>query len=243
MNLIFGRANSKLIKLQQKTKKKLYTFSLLSGISCPGAKDCKAHVEEINGTRKLIDGPDSEFRCFSASQEALFTGVYNSRKNNFELIKSCNNSIAKMTAMIMENLPHDSEIIRVGVAGDFFTLNYMIAWCEVARLNPHKQFYAYTKSIPLYIKALERGLIPKNFSFTMSRGGKYDSLIDDFKLKEATVVFSEKEAKDKKLKIDYDDYMACYGKKSFALLLHGVQKANSKAAKALSKLRKSSYGN
>lgn len=238
MNLIFGRANSKLIKLQTKTGKRLYTFSLLSGHSCPGAKDCKAYVEEVNGTRKLIDGPNAEFRCFSASQEALFKNVYQSRKTNFDLIKSCGNSMSKMTAIIMESLPQDMEILRIHVAGDMFTYNYLLAWCEVARLNPTKLFYAYTKSIPLLIKARQNGAIPKNLSITVSRGGKWDSLIDKHKLKEAIVVYSKSEAKNMGLIIDEDDSHALFGKKSFGLLIHGQGKKGSKQSEIFSKKKK-----
>lgn len=238
MNLIFGRANSKLIKLQTKTGKKLYTFSLLAGHSCVGAKDCLAHVIETPNGRKLIDGPDQKFRCFSASQEALFTNVYESRKKNFEQIKNCGNLVEKMTALIIKSLPQDAEIIRCHVSGDWMTYNYLLAWCEVARLNPKKLFYAYTKSLPLYIKARENGVIPKNLSVTASRGGKWDSLIDQYKLKEAIVVYSKAEAKAKGLVIDEDDSHALFGKKSYGLLIHGVQPRNSLSGKALSKINK-----
>ena len=89
MKLVFGKANAKLIALQNKmqeisnNKQKLATFSLLSGHTCPYAKECLSKaVENSEGKRSIQDGPDTQFRCFSASQEAQYTGVYNSRKNN-----------------------------------------------------------------------------------------------------------------------------------------------------------------
>lgn len=238
MNLVFGRANSKLIKLQTKTGKKLYTFSLLSGHTCLFAKDCRAQVDIIDGKRKLTDGPHLKFRCFSASQEAVYSGVYNSRKKNTELIKDCGNIVGTMRDLINSSIPKNAEIIRTHVSGDYMTLNYLLAWLEVAKLNPNIHFYSYTKAVPLYLKAREKIGIPKNFMFTMSRGGTHDFLIDSENLKEAIVVNSKQEAKDLGLKIDTTDYLAAYSKKSFSLLLHGIQPAGSEASLALSKLHK-----
>jgi len=77
-----------------------------------------------------------------------------------------------------------------------------------------------------------------NLVLTASRGGKYDRLIKQHNLREAVIVFSEEEAKQKKLTIDHDDSHAMQSGKSFALLLHGAQPAGSVASKALSALRK-----
>lgn len=234
MNLIFGRANSKLIKLQTKTGKRLYTFSLLSGHTCLFAKDCRAQVDIVDGKRKLTDGPYLKFRCFSASQEAIYSGVYNSRKKNTELIKDCGNIVGTMRDLINSSIPKNAEIIRTHVSGDYMTLNYLLAWLEVAKLNPNIHFYSYTKAVPLYLKAREKVGIPKNFMFTMSRGGTHDSLIDSENLKEAIVVTSKQEAKDLGLKIDTTDYLAAFGRKSFALQLHSQGPIGSIQAKLFS---------
>ena len=79
---------------------------------------------------------------------------------------------------------------------------------------------------------------PENLVFTASRGGKYDNMIDSMKWKEALVVYSEKEAEQKGLKIDHDDTHAAFGKKDFALLIHGTQPKGSNASEALSLLKK-----
>ena len=87
----FSNANDKLKKLYKlrdtilrnwlmhkigRASAKVYSFDLLSGIDCPFAKLCrsKAHFAD-DGSRSIQDGPDTEFRCFSASQEVLFTNV------------------------------------------------------------------------------------------------------------------------------------------------------------------------
>lgn len=226
--LIFGRANKKLIKLEKKTGKKLFTFSLLAGHSCPGASLCHASIIEIDGKRKLVDGPNAVFRCFSASQEALFTNVYESRKKNMELLKECGNSVKKMTELILSSLPRQAEMIRVGVSGDYYTYNYFLAWCEVAKLNPDILFYGYTKSVTFLIKAKEKGLLPKNLKITCSIGGRWDDLIKKNNLKFAEVVYSDEEAKEKGLEIDEDDSHAALSNKSFGLKIHSVGKPGSR---------------
>lgn len=236
--LIFGKNNKKLEKLSKETKKRVYSFSLLSGHTCTFAKDCHAQVEIVNGKRKLFDGPHSVFRCFSASQEALYTAVYNSRKKNTEMIKNCGNSVANMRDLIESSLPKNAEIIRVHVAGDYMTLNYLLAWLEVAKFNPDIHFYSYTKAVPLYLKAADRVGIPSNFMFTMSRGGTHDHLIEENKLKEAIVVNSKEEADKLGLKIDETDYLAAYGTDSFALQLHSQGPKGSEQARLFSAKQK-----
>lgn len=235
--LKFGKANAKLKALQAKYGK-VYTLSLLSGHTCPFAKECYSKAFESNGSLKIVDGPDTQFRCFSASNEVTFPGVYQSRKHNTDLIKSCGNDIGKMVDMIESALPKDAKVIRVHVAGDMMTLNYMKAWLKVAANNPNIIFYSYTKSLPLLQKCLEAKLVPKNYKFTMSRGGKRDDLIPvlkkKYKMKEAKVVFHPSETK---LEIDHDDSHAI-GDKDFSLLLHGTMPKGSKAADAIKRMKK-----
>lgn len=236
-----GKNNKKLAKLEELTGKKLYTYSTLSGWNCPGASLCSARVIETNGGkgRKLIDGKDQQFRCFSAQAEAAFTNVYNHRKHNHDLIRLCKTKKAVID-LIQKSLPSDAQMIRVGVAGDFQSQKVFDAWIEIAQKNPKIVFYAYTKSIPYWVKRIKS--IPRNFLLTCSIGGRWDDLAKKHNLKSAQVVFSEKEAKDLKLEIDHDDSHAAldkYRNKSFALMLHSVQPKNSVAAAALKELNKS----
>lgn len=236
--LKFSSSNSKLAKLEKVTNKKVYSFSLLSGKTCPGAKDCLAWVTHKNGKRKIIDGKHQKFRCFSASQEALYTNVYASRKHNTDTLKACK-SKDEIVKLIEKSFPKQAEIVRVHVAGDYFSQDYLDAWLEVAKAHPKVLFYSYTKSLPFLTKRLNQ--IPKNFSFTTSRGGRYDNMIEKYHLKFAEVVFSRAEARNKNLKIDETDKRALLSKDSFSLLLHGIQRGNSSASKALQKLKRFSY--
>ena len=68
--LKFGQGNAKLDKA-------IATFSIPAGHTCPGADKCMARANRLTG--KISDGKSQEFRCFSASSEAAFSSVRESR--------------------------------------------------------------------------------------------------------------------------------------------------------------------
>ena len=245
--LKFSKANAKTQALANDAelaeyltdKRKIYSLDLLSGYSCPSAKKClsKAVVQD-NGKRKIKDGKDTEFRCFSASQEVQYTNVYNSRKHNFDLLRKKNH--AEMVSLINGSLPENAGIVRIHVAGDFFSLPYMHAWYEVAMLNPSVLFYAYTKSLRFWVGGINELPILHNFVLTASYGGTHDHMINEFNLRSAKVVFSEAEAEELGLEIDHDDSHAAkptLRNDSFALLVHGTQPKGSAASVALKELK------
>lgn len=237
--LTFHRGNSKL-------SKKVWHTSLPSGFTCPFANLCLSKANRKTG--KITDGQNTEIRCFSASQEALFPTVRNDRWNNFDLLRGLD--FTGMYNLILLSLPEQAEIIRIHVAGDFFNQNHFNAWLAIAEDNPHILFYAYTKSIPFWLKHRENKILPPwsagpdNFVLTASYGGRHDNLIELNQLKYSKIVFSKEEARQLGLKIDTTDGYAM--KKSsggFALLLHGVQPAGSQASKELQILKsQNEYG-
>ena len=242
----FSKANAKIEALSKvpelakylEGKRKVYSFDLLSGYSCPFADKCLSKATMIDGKRKIKDGPNTEFRCFSASQEVQYTNTYNSRKANFDALRGMDHS-DQMANAIQSAMPKNTGIVRIHVAGDFFNMKYFLAWIKVARQNPDKLFYAYTKSLMFWIKQID--MIPNNLVLTASRGGRLDNLIDEYNLREAVVVFSEKEAEEKNLIIDHDDSHAARPSlkdDSFALLIHGTQPKGSEAANALKILKR-----
>jgi len=239
--------NDKKLKFQKgnaKLGKEIYTFSISSGWSCPFAKDCLSKADRVTG--RITDGPHTQFRCFSASQEALYPSVRNARWYNFELLRESlkeNNTSSphvKCITLILNSLPKKADIIRIHVGGDFFSQAYFDAWMAVARMKPGVIFYAYTKSIKFWVHRL--GMIPSNFKLNASYGGKDDGLIVSNQLKYAKVVYTVEEAEKLTLAIDHDDTHAYKSDDSFALLLHGVQAKGSIASKALSVLKKAGIG-
>jgi len=251
--LKFSPANAKTEALKQvdelkpflADKRKIYSLDLLSGYSCPFAEKClsKAVVQD-NGKRKIKDGLKTEFRCFSASQEVQYNGVYNLRKHNFDVLRGMH--INDMIDRINSDLPKNTGIVRIHVAGDFFSQDYMLAWYNVALLNPSILFYAYTKSLRYWLHLNEYPIL-HNFVLTASYGGRDDYLIDDetFDFRSTKVVFSEAEAEELGLEIDHDDSHAArpsMRNQDFALLIHGTQPKGSEAATALKELKgKGSY--
>jgi hypothetical protein len=137
-----------------------------------------------------------------------------------------------MVDLIEASLPN-AEIIRIHVAGDFKTLTYFDAWCQVARNNPHMTFYAYTKSLPFWVRRMDT--IPSNFVLTASRGGLRDDLISLHDLPEAVVVHNAQEAAELGLDVDSNDFHAydASNRKSFALIVHGVQPKGTTWAKSI----------
>ena len=218
--------------LKQTDNPKVYTFSLPSGFSCPFASDClsKAHRD----TGKISDSKNTEYRCFSATTEAMYPQVRKQRWHNFDLLKR--QDLESMVDLIIDSLPNDATIIRIHVGGDFFNEKYLQAWSIVARLNPNKVFYGYTKSIPYWVNNID--LIPGNFILNASYGGRMDSLIDQYNLKSAIVVFSEQQAIGNGLEIDHDERHAIVSTKPFALLLHGTQPKDSNASHATKEIKR-----
>jgi len=224
--LSFGLGNAKL-------SKSIATFSLPAGHSCPFARECLSKANRLTG--KIIDGQHCRFRCFAASQEALFPSVRRARWHNFDLLRS-NPTVEKMAGLIQKSLPWGLTMVRTHVSGDYYNENYFLAWLNVAYNNPLMTFYGYTKATPFLAKY--KSFLPSNFRFTASKGGTCDKLISKHRLKFAEVVFSIAEAKKKGLEIDHDDSHAFGDSGSFALLLHGSQPAGSEAGRAMSALRK-----
>jgi hypothetical protein len=137
--LKFSKANRKIRKLYKipalkpfLVGKKIYSFDLLSGWSCPFANKCLSKVIQTQDGRRIKDGKRTEFRCFSASQEVLLPPVYNLRKYNLDTIKDCV-STSQLASLIDKSLPKDAGIIRIHVAGDFFNQRYMDAWLRVIK--------------------------------------------------------------------------------------------------------------
>ena len=236
--LTFSKANAKVRNLKNvpgleeylSDRRVIVTFDLLSGWTCPGAKDCRARVIVTEGKRSIQETDDTVYRCFSASQEAAFPSVYDMRQRNFNVLRHLSSS--QMVDAIGTALPPRAGIVRLHVAGDFFAQSYFRAWAEIARLHPALLFYTYTKSLRYWVA--HRPQLPQNFILTASYGGRDDALIRSERLRFVRVIMRKGEAG--RLEIDHDDSHAAdptRRRKSFALLIHGVQPKGSAAGAAV----------
>lgn len=221
----FSPANKKLRKLRARLggKVRIYSFDLLAGWSCPFAHDCKSWVTETGSTRTIHDGVGQRFRCYAASQEAVYKNTFAMRASNFINLYDAH-GVSEMVHLLEEAFPTNADVIRIHTSGDFFSRDYFQAWYIVARNHPGVRFYCYTKATPFLI-----GLrLPDNFRLTVSDGGTRSDLQLDLTCPVSYVVNTPEEAKTKGLAVSDDDYHAYEGRESFALVLHGVQPAGHK---------------
>jgi len=231
-----------------KLGRNIKTFSLLAGTCCPGAHLCKATVKVREGTGKLYveDGKHSEYRCFMATSE-LRGSTYKAHLHNWELLKARKKNQAAMEHLLRASMPQPVDKMRVHASGDFFNQGYFDAWLVIAREFSRTLFYAYTKSLPYWVKRINE--IPDNLVLTASNGGKWDHLIEEYQLRNSVVISHPEEAIALGIPWNHDDGDSnAYTREvtSFALLLHGTQPADSEAAAALTRLKreniKYSYG-
>lgn len=216
--LLFSKGNSYL-------PKDVHTFSLPSGWTCPGADQCLSKCDRTTG--KISDGPNTVYRCYSATCER-YPSVRERLWHNLTMLRGL--SFGEMVALIRESLPEDMLHCRLHVHGDFFSQDYFDAWLTVAGHYPGIRFWAFTKSLPFWVSRLDR--VPENLVLQASKGGKHDALIAEHGLKFAEVCYSVEEAEAKGLKIDFDDALARVPGPPFGLLIHGQQPKGSKAAQA-----------
>jgi len=73
------------------------------------------------------------------------------------------------------------DILRLHDSGDFYSVDYLNKWIQIAKDNKNVIFYAYTKSIPFFKRSKEMDttfLLPKNLIIIFSEGSKKDNLIN-----------------------------------------------------------------
>ena len=80
--------------------------------------------------RVIQDGPDTKFRCFSATQEVIYPSLFKARKRNLEMVKE--EYLARGTSgladLLEESLkaaqpkrnPDPEQWVRFHISGDFF---------------------------------------------------------------------------------------------------------------------------
>lgn len=237
-------ANNKIKKLRKKRfaqkwlkSKKVYSLDLQSGKDCKFAVECRSMAVKTKNGLRIKDFPQCRFRCFSASQEALFTKVYNRRLHNSRMIKKLK-TVEMISSGLLSSMPKDIGICRIHVGGDFISQSHFNAWLKVAKARPDVLFYAYTKALTYWYN--QQNNIPDNLVLTASYGGTLDEFIPKWGLRSAIVVNRPYEAKKRGLPIDDSDALAANPARrstNFALLLHGTQPANTDEAKLIAARR------
>ena len=171
MNLL--TQNSKIKETSEKVGLNIFNFSIpayksASGkLTCPFADSCVKYCYAQKGNYKRFPkiGELMEQR-YLLSKQSIF-------------VASMNIEIKKKKA----------DAIRIHDSGDFYSKEYLDKWITIAKDNPTVKFYAYTKSIPLFIGKK----LPTNMDIIFSTGSKKDSLINFETHRHAKIFNSEEE--------------------------------------------------
>jgi hypothetical protein len=222
------------------------SLSLPAGFTCPAATACKNFPAKMG--KRFSDGSavkkaseKTKFQCYAAREQGQYPSLNKNVFSNLNLLKDANKTggvdgMANLIIESLENANFTSKIFRIHEGGDFFSNSYFQAWIKVCQKFPEITFYTHTTSLTFWIN--NKSSVPKNMNLIASMDEENYNTIVDNGLRYSKVVFSEEEAINERLPIDYDDSLACCTNKNFALLLHGQQPAGSEASKAVSKIKK-----
>ena len=161
----------------------------------------------------MTNGPKQTFKCYAAVSER-YPSVRKRYWSNFEAVRGL--KADDVAAVLAGCFPKNAKRVRVHTAGDFFSEEYFIGWMRFAASKPGVQFWAFTKSVPFWIR--NKSIVPLNMELQASWGGRWDGMIEEHGLKYARVVWSPEEAESLGLKIDTDDKLAAFPGPSFALV-------------------------
>jgi hypothetical protein len=149
-NIGLSDGNSKL------KKSGIVSFNLIPIVHCPLAGACKAFCYATVGQQAFASGVKRRAAAFKATLAPDF-------------VQQMHAEVGRWKRKIKAVRVHDS--------GDFYSMEYLLDWLEIARINPDVKFYAYSKSLPFIHRAYDQGLVPPNFRLIQSVGGLADSRI------------------------------------------------------------------
>lgn len=139
-------------KMKPTEKIAFLIFSIPAVLTCPGATGLCIH------------------NCY-ARRDERFPSVRASRLGNWILSllpnfadileKAILQTVYDRRGKVRKAFEGKKIIVRVHESGDFYNLEYMLKWFEVARRFPEIQFFAYTKSFTILEKCIDQK--PSNF--------------------------------------------------------------------------------
>ena len=196
--------------MEQHPEMLLYCMSMPARGSCPYAGECLKGCYAQSGKQALRDAVRAYQENLDMYKEhSFFT------KLDDELYKIC----------LKAEKDHKTVYIRLHDSGDFFSYRYLCDWLAFMTRYPDVHFYAYTKSIPYMESARKQGLIPPNFTYVYSCGGKRDDLIEPKIHRHAIIVESEQDIPEGYVNGSHDDAFASEKDiKGIAHVFHGQGK-------------------
>lgn len=154
--------NAKIKKTSQVTGKRVYNFNipayrgLNNEIICPFAGSCKTF-------------------CYARKGNYAYNSTQMYSQYRYELSKFPSKFRQDINSEIEDKRV---EYLRVHDSGDYYSLDYMKLWFQIANDNPNVVFYSYTKSHQMVRLAQRLGIVPDNYVFIFSFGSIQDNLIN-----------------------------------------------------------------
>ena len=102
---------------------RVWTFSLPSIVTCPGASAwCREH-------------------CYARRLEQLRPNCRRAYIRNLALSLEPDRFVAE----VLQSLPEDAPLVRVHVGGDWYSPEYTQGWRRICEARPKSIFWAYTR--------------------------------------------------------------------------------------------------
>lgn len=133
-----------------KLDKSILTFSLPPVKSCLNCFTCKD-------------------TCYARKAYMSYPNVKKSWDDNFKIAK--NNSKLFINSINNQLKNTKKPIVRIHMSGDFFSKEYVNLWYEIAKNNPDKTFYGYSKVFEIFPEELEKLNSLKNVNIINSIAG------------------------------------------------------------------------
>ena len=203
--------NSKMTKtMKMHAGYRIFNVSMPAGITCPMAGECGRICYAKYGRMVMPNQLAGYRENLTMYEQGVFFTQLEAELTRQERLA------AKMGQTVL---------IRIHDTGDFFSREYLEDWLTFMRAHPHVWFYAYTKSVSFVKDAAISGLVPENFTYVFSYGGKQDLLIDRDHDRWSMVVPEDAEIPAGCFDGSHDDlYAADPGCRMIALRVHGSGK-------------------
>lgn len=107
-----------------KLGRSVWTWSIPAATTCPGASEACLSV------------------CYARRGFMVMPSVSRAHHRNWELSKQ--DDFADL--MVAEIIKRRAKLLRIHVAGDFYSAEYLVKWLDIIRRCPATLFYAYTRS-------------------------------------------------------------------------------------------------
>lgn len=121
-----------LVKGNSKLDKTIFCFAITPVASCKNCSQCKKD-------------------CYALSPYRRWTNVRNAWDRNFEAAKD-GSFVDLINGQLKRS--HKCQAVRIHVAGDFFSNDYIKNWNEIVTSNPTIQFYSYSKVFKIFNQEL-----------------------------------------------------------------------------------------